>query len=85
MGVISWIVFGFLAGIVAKWLMPGRDPGGLIVTTVLGVFGGLIGGYIGSRLGWGKVDEWDLRSFGLAVGGSLLLLVLHRMLAVRKP
>lgn len=85
MGILSWIVFGLLAGIVAKMLMPGPDPGGMILTTILGIVGGVVGGYIGSRLGWGEVTQWDLRSFALAVGGSVLLLFLHRALTGRRP
>jgi uncharacterized membrane protein YeaQ/YmgE (transglycosylase-associated protein family) len=84
MGVLSWIVFGLIAGIVAKWIMPGDDPGGIIVTIILGVVGGVVGGYVGSLLGWGSVAGFDLRSFGLAIGGTMLLLLGYRALK-RKP
>ena len=80
MGILSWIVLGLVAGVVAKILMPGKDPGGCIITMLLGVAGALIGGFIGSRLGWGTVTGLDLRSFALAVGGAILLLLVYRAL-----
>ena len=80
MGILSWIVLGLVAGAVAKFLMPGKDPGGCIITMLLGVAGALIGGFIGSRLGWGTVTGLDLRSFALAVGGAILLLLVYRAL-----
>lgn len=80
MGILSWIVFGLLAGLVAKFVMPGKDGGGFITTTALGILGAIVGGFIGTRLGWGSVTGVNLPSFGLAVGGALVLLVVHRML-----
>jgi uncharacterized membrane protein YeaQ/YmgE (transglycosylase-associated protein family) len=80
MGILSWIVFGLLAGLVAKFVMPGKDGGGFITTTALGILGAIVGGFIGTRLGWGSVTGFNLPSFGLAVGGALVLLVVHRML-----
>ena len=80
MGIISWIVLGLVAGILAKIVMPGRDPGGIIVTTLLGIGGAVIGGFIGTRLGFGDISGFDLRSVALAVGGAVLLLFLHRWL-----
>jgi len=78
MGILSWIVLGLVAGALAKFLMPGKDPGGCIVTILLGVAGALIGGFIGSRLGWGTVSGLDVRSILLAVGGSVLVLLIYR-------
>jgi len=72
---IAWIVFGFLAGLLARALMPGKDPGGLVATTAIGIVGGVLGGWIGTRLGFGTVTGFDLRSLGVAIVGSLLLLV----------
>jgi uncharacterized membrane protein YeaQ/YmgE (transglycosylase-associated protein family) len=79
MGVVSWILLGFIAGTIAKILHPGRDPGGCLMTILLGIGGAFVGGYIGTRLGWGEVSGFDLRSLGLAVLGALLLLIGHRL------
>ena len=84
MGVLSWIVFGLIAGSLAKLIMPGDDPGGCIVTILLGVAGAFVGGFIGSQLGFGEVTEFDLRSLGVAVVGSIVLLLGYRFLMKRK-
>jgi uncharacterized membrane protein YeaQ/YmgE (transglycosylase-associated protein family) len=83
MGILSWIVFGLIAGLIAKFLMPGRDPGGFIITILLGVAGAVVGGWIGSALGFGGVSGFDFRSFLVAVVGALVLLFLYRMLRSR--
>src|SRR5947209_3424071 len=83
MGLLSWIVFGLIAGAVAKFLMPGRDPGGCIITILLGIAGSVVGGLIGTQLHWGTVRGFDIRSFGLAVLGSLVLLAIYRIIAGR--
>ena len=82
MGVIGWIVFGGLVGLIAKFLMPGRDPGGFIVTIVLGIVGALLGGYIGRALGMYQGN--DPVGFVMAVIGSIILLVIYRFVA-RRP
>ena len=84
MGIIAWIVFGLLAGWVAKLLTPGTDPGGCIVTMLIGVAGAVLGGFIGQALGFGSITGFDLRSFLLAVGGAILLLLLYRLVAGRR-
>jgi uncharacterized membrane protein YeaQ/YmgE (transglycosylase-associated protein family) len=76
MQILGWIIFGLIAGIVAKLLMPGRDPGGFIITILLGIAGSLIGGYCGKLLGLG---EGGLAGFVLAVIGAMLLLLLYRL------
>jgi uncharacterized membrane protein YeaQ/YmgE (transglycosylase-associated protein family) len=78
---LYWIVLGLLAGSLAKFLVPGRDPSGCIITILLGIVGAFIGGVLGSLLGWGAVSsgQFDLRSIGLATLGAILLLVLGRM------
>ena len=80
MSIVGWIVMGLVAGVIAKLLMPGDDPGGCLITIVLGIAGGMVGGFIGTRIGWGTVNDFDLRSLALAVGGSMLLLVIYRLL-----
>ncbi|MCI0361097.1 MAG: GlsB/YeaQ/YmgE family stress response membrane protein [Planctomycetaceae bacterium] len=84
MGILSWIVMGLIAGMIAKLLMPGPDPGGIFLTIILGVVGGLVGGFIATRIGWGTVDGFNLRSLFLAVGGSMLLLVIYRLVSGRR-
>lgn len=79
-GILSWIVFGLIAGVIAKFIMPGKDPGGIIVTILLGIVGGLLGGWLGSMVsGSGGVSGFNLMSFLWAVIGSLILLVIYRM------
>jgi uncharacterized membrane protein YeaQ/YmgE (transglycosylase-associated protein family) len=84
MGILTWIVFGLIAGAIAKLIMPGNDPGGFIVTMLLGVAGALVGGFIGSALGFGGVDGFNFGSFLIAVLGAILLLVIYRSFAGRK-
>jgi uncharacterized membrane protein YeaQ/YmgE (transglycosylase-associated protein family) len=85
MNLLSWAVFGLLAGAIAKLIMPGKDPGGCLVTIALGVTGALIGGYIGDTLlGFGRVDGFNLRSLGIAILGSIVLLTLYRLLLARR-
>jgi uncharacterized membrane protein YeaQ/YmgE (transglycosylase-associated protein family) len=84
MGLISWALFGLVAGVVAKLLMPGKDPGGCIVTSLIGIAGALLGGFIATALGFGGLETWDLRGFVVAVIGAILLLLLYRMLKGRR-
>ncbi|SCZ53123.1 GlsB/YeaQ/YmgE family stress response membrane protein [Thiohalomonas denitrificans] len=78
MGFIGWIIFGLIAGVIAKMLMPGRDPGGFFVTILIGILGAVVGGFIGSALGFGTVDSFSLGSFALAVLGAVILLWAYR-------
>lgn len=77
MGIISWIFLGLVAGALAKFFLPGRQPGGFIVTTLIGIAGALVGGYIGSLFGWGKVESFDLWSILVATFGAFLLLFIY--------
>ena len=81
MGILSWIVLGLVVGALAKWIMPGPDPGGAVVTILIGVAGALVGGFLGSLVGLGSVTGFDLGSLVLAVGGALLLLWGRRRLS----
>jgi len=78
MGIISWIIFGLIAGALAKFIMPGDDPGGFIVTTLIGIVGAVVGGFIGSLLGMGTVTGFDIRSFFIAIVGAVILLAVYR-------
>ena len=80
MGILSWIVMGLIVGILAKFIMPGNDPGGCIITILIGIAGAFVGGFIGSRLGIGTVTGFDIRSILVAVGGAVLLLIIYRVL-----
>jgi uncharacterized membrane protein YeaQ/YmgE (transglycosylase-associated protein family) len=81
-GVIGWIIFGAVVGVIAKLLMPGRDPGGFIVTTLLGIAGALLGGFVGRALGW--YGPTDSAGFFMSLLGAVILLALYRMIVVRR-
>jgi uncharacterized membrane protein YeaQ/YmgE (transglycosylase-associated protein family) len=83
MGFFAWIALGLIVGVLAKFLMPGDDPGGLIVTVLIGIAGALLGGFLGTRFGWGDVTGFNAGSLALATGGALLLLIAWRMLKRR--
>ena len=76
---VTWVAVGLVAGVIARVVHPGKDPGGCIVTPVLGVGGALLGGFLSRQLGYEGVEGFDLRSVGIAAGGALLLLILYRM------
>jgi len=78
MGIFSWIIMGLIVGVIAKVLMPGRDPEGFIITVVIGIGGAFLGGFLGSFLGFGTVTGFNITSILLASGGALLLLFLYR-------
>jgi uncharacterized membrane protein YeaQ/YmgE (transglycosylase-associated protein family) len=79
MGIIAWILFGLIVGVIAKLLMPGRDPGGFIVTMLLGVAGALLGGFIGRAMGLYGPNEGA--GWIVSILGAIILLVLYRMVA----
>lgn len=80
MGIISWIIFGLIAGALAKFIMPGKDPGGCIITILLGIAGAVVGGFIGTRLGIGDISGFNFSSLLLAFSGSVLLLLVYRII-----
>ena len=85
MGIITWIVFGLIAGIIAKLLMPGRDPGGCIVTMLLGITGAFVGGFLYRLLTGREVFfRFDLGSLVVAVLGAIVILALYRLIAGRR-
>lgn len=78
MGILAWIIFGLIAGAVAKLIMPGKQGGGILLTIVLGIVGAVVGGFISSHLlGIGDISGFDLRSMAIAVGGALLVLFVY--------
>ena len=77
-GVLGWILFGLIVGVIAKLVMPGRDPGGILVTMALGIAGALLGGFLGRALGW--YGPTDGAGFFMSLFGAILLLWIYRML-----
>ncbi|WP_119422157.1 GlsB/YeaQ/YmgE family stress response membrane protein [Desertibaculum subflavum] len=84
MGILSWIVMGLIAGAIAKFLMPGNDPGGFIITIIIGIVGAVLGGFIATTLGLGDVTGFNIRSLLIAIGGSVVLLVVWRAIKARR-
>lgn len=82
MAIIGWIIFGLVVGIIGKFFMPGRDPGGIVVTILLGIGGALLGGWIGQAMGLYR--EGEPAGFVMAVLGSILLLFLYRLFVGRR-
>jgi uncharacterized membrane protein YeaQ/YmgE (transglycosylase-associated protein family) len=83
MGIISWIFLGLIAGALAKFLVPGKDPGGFFVTIVIGIVGAILGGFLGSFIGLGRVESFDLGGVVIATIGAIILLVLYRLFQKR--
>lgn len=82
MGIIGWIVLGLVAGAIAKLILPGDDPGGIIVTILIGIVGAIVGGYIAKALSFGSDKHFfDIKTWVIAIAGSLLLLVIYRVVA----
>ncbi|HEX7088270.1 MAG TPA: GlsB/YeaQ/YmgE family stress response membrane protein [Vicinamibacterales bacterium] len=81
-GIIGWIIFGLIVGAIAKLVMPGRDPGGIIVTILLGIVGAVVGGYIGRALGLYGPD--DAAGFLMSLLGAVVLLGIYRMVVGRR-
>lgn len=79
MGILTWIIFGLIAGALAKMIMPGNQSMGWLMTIILGIVGAFVGGFVGSLLGLGTVDEFSFGSMALAVVGALIVLWLYGM------
>lgn len=79
MEILVWIVFGLVVGIVAKFVFPGRDPGGIVLTTILGIVGAMVGGWLGRVLGFYRQGE--VAGFIMAVVGAIVVLALYRLVA----
>lgn len=79
MGILTWIIFGLIAGAIAKFIMPGNQGMGWLMTIILGIVGAFVGGWVGSLIGWGTVNDFDFKSMLLAVVGALLVLWIYGM------
>jgi len=80
MGILTWLLLGLVVGALAKWIMPGDDPGGIVITIGIGIAGAMIGGFIATTLGLGTVSGFNVGSLAIATGGALLLLFGYRKL-----
>jgi uncharacterized membrane protein YeaQ/YmgE (transglycosylase-associated protein family) len=78
MGIITWIALGLVVGVLAKWIMPGKDPGGVFITILIGIGGALVGGYLGSQIGIGSVTGFNVGSVVIATLGALIVLFGYR-------
>ncbi len=83
MGILSWILLGLVAGAIAKFIMPGKDPGGFIVTILIGIAGAVVGGFLGSFIGLGAVQSFDIGGIFIATIGAILLLFVYRLVRTR--
>ena len=80
MGIISWIVLGLIVGVLAKLIMPGKDPGGFIITILIGIAGAFVGGFVSSLIGFGSITGFNIKGIIIATGGAILLLGGYRLL-----
>lgn len=84
MGLLSWILVGLIAGALAKFIMPGDDPGGCIVTTIIGIVGAVLGGFLATALFDVRAEGFNLTTILIAIVGSIILLLIYRMVAGRR-
>lgn len=80
MGILSWILLGLIAGGLAKFILPGKQPGGCLLTIIIGIVGASIGGFLGSFLGLGKVESFDLGGIFIATMGAIVLLLVYGLI-----
>lgn len=81
-GVIGWVIFGLFVGALAKLVMPGKDPGGIVVTILLGIAGAVVGGYLGRAMGWYQEDQ--AAGFLMATVGAVILLFVYKKVVAKK-
>ena len=81
-GIIGWIIIGFIAGAIAKLLMPGKDPGGCLITILLGIAGALLAGFIGKSIGW--YEQGEAAGFIAAIVGAFIILFIYRLIMRRR-
>ena len=84
MGILTWIIVGLIAGALAKLILPGDDPGGIIVTMLIGIAGAIVGGFIASAIGLGGVTGFNIGTLLIAVAGAIPLLLIYRMVVSRR-
>ncbi|WP_247232446.1 GlsB/YeaQ/YmgE family stress response membrane protein [Telluribacter sp. SYSU D00476] len=84
MGILTWILVGLVAGFIAKAIHPGKDPGGFIVTILIGIGGAIIGGFVSSLFGFGTVDGFNFGSLVIAILGAVILLWVYRRFSTRR-
>lgn len=84
MGILSWVLLGLVAGALAKFILPGKQPGGCLVTVGIGILGAVIGGFLGGFIGLGKVESFDLGGILIATVGAIVLLVVWGMITKSK-
>ena len=84
MGILSWIFLGLVAGALAKFIMPGKDPGGIFVTILIGIVGGIVGGFLGTFIGLGKIQSFDLGGILIATIGAIVTLIIYRIVTKKQ-
>ena len=84
MGILTWIIVGLVAGALAKLILPGDDPGGIIVTILIGIAGAIVGGFIASAIGLGGVTGFNIGTLLIAIAGAIVLLLIYRMVVGRR-